>query len=125
MSRDSGSVTALVFDPMIRRDLQLAGSTRLDRDDMTARIAEALSLSGAELVDFSLFANLSATMRAELPARQVGTLGRRLRASGLAFDAPSEAALKACSPAGQVLATLRITFEREETAYGTAFAAAG
>ena len=90
---------------------------------MTVRIAEALSLSGAELVDFSLFANLSATMRAELPARQVGTLGQRLRASGVAFDEPSEAALRACGSAGQVLATLRIIFEREGAAYGTAFAA--
>lgn len=95
---------------MTRRDLQLVGSTRLERDDMTARIAEALSLSGAELVDFSLFANLSATMRAELPARQVGTLGQRLRASGLAFDAPSESALKSCGSAGDVMATLRIRF---------------
>ena len=110
---------------MTRRDLQLTGSTRVDRDDMTVRIAEALSLSGAELVDFSLFANLSATMRAELPARQVGTLGKRLRASGLAFDEPSEAALRTCGSAGQVLATLRITFEREEAAFGPAFAVAG
>jgi hypothetical protein len=110
---------------MIRRDLQLAGSTRLDRDDMTVRIAEALSLSGAELVDFSLFANLSATMRAKLPARQVGTLGKRLRASGLTFDESSEAALKACGSAGQVFATLRIRFDREEEPYGAALAVAG
>ena len=92
---------------------------------MTVRIAEALSLTGAELVDFSLFANLSATIRADLPARQVGTLGQRLRASGLNFDEASEAALKACGSAGQVFATLRITFEREEVAYGPALAVAG
>jgi hypothetical protein len=110
---------------MIRRDLQLAGSTHLDRDDMTVRIAEALSLSGAELVDFSLFANLSATMRAELPARQVSALCRRLRAGGLTFDESSEAALETCGSAGQIFATLRITFDREEAAYGSALVAAG
>jgi hypothetical protein len=101
---------------MTRRDLQLAGSTRLDRDHMTARIAEALSLSGAELVDFSLFAHLSATMRAELPAGQVGSLGRRLRASGLTLDATSETAIQACGSRGEVVATLRIRFERADAA---------
>jgi hypothetical protein len=101
---------------MTRRDLQLAGSTRLERDDMTVRVAEALSHSGAVLVDFSLFASLSATMRAELPAGRVGTLGQRLRASGLTLDEPSERALKSCGSAGDVMATLRIRFCCDEPA---------
>ncbi|HEX2113163.1 MAG TPA: hypothetical protein VHM01_02050 [Alphaproteobacteria bacterium] len=118
-------MATLVFVLMTRRDLQLAGSTRRQRDDITARIAEALSQSGAVLVDFSLFANLSATMRAELPARQVGTLGQRLRASGLTLDDSSESALKACGSAGEVVATLRIRFERDEPACSAALATPG
>ena len=97
---------------MTRRDLNLAGSTTRERDDMTVRVAEALSQIGAVLVDFSVFANLSTSMRVELPARQIGTLGRRLRASGLTLDESSESALRGCDQAGQVTATLRITFER-------------
>jgi hypothetical protein len=104
---------------MTRRDLHLAGSTTLERDDMTVRVAEALSQIGAVLVDFSIFANLSTLMRMELPARQIGTLGRRLRATGLTLDETSESALRACEPSGHVTATLRITFGR------AALAAAG
>lgn len=78
------------------------------------RVAEAFSQSGAVLVDFSVFANLSTLMRVEMPARQIGLLGRRLRASGLTLDEPSENALKACDPSGDVVATLRIKFKRAE-----------
>lgn len=85
---------------------------------MTVRVAEALSQSDAVLVDFSIFANLSTLMRVELPARQIGTLGRRLRASGLTLDEPSESALRACDPSGHVTATLRIKFERGALAAG-------
>jgi len=98
---------------MARRDLQLAGSTTLERDDANARLAEAISQSGAVLVDFSMFANLSTLMRVELPARQIGTLEKRLRASGLTLDEASEAALKSCGSTGDVVATLRIRFQRE------------
>src|SRR5690349_9403295 len=101
---------------MTRRDLHLAGSTTLERDDMTVRVAEALSQIDAVLVDFSVFANLSTLMRMELPARQVGTLGHRLRASGLTLDEKSESALRGYDPAGQVTATLRITFGRTDLA---------
>jgi hypothetical protein len=105
---------------MARRNLHLAGSTSLARDDANVRVAEALSQSGAVLVDFSVFAHLLTLMRVELPARQIGTLGRRLRASGLTLDETSEAALSACDPAGEVTATLRISFRREEPALATA-----
>lgn len=105
---------------MPHRDLQLAGSTSLERDDANVRVAEALSQSGAVLVDFSVFANLSTLMRVELPARQIGTLGRRLRASGLTLDETSEKALKACDPSGDITATLRIRFTRDERALAAA-----
>lgn len=68
------------------------------------------------LVDFSVFANLLTLMRVELPARQIATLGKRLRASGLRLDEPSESALKSCGSTGDVVATLRIRFERDEPA---------
>ena len=97
---------------MTRRDLHLAGSTALERDDITIRIAEAISQCGAMLVDFSIFANLSTMMRVELPAREMGTLGRRLRATGVTLDEPSERALNSCGTSGNVMATLRISFER-------------
>ena len=97
---------------MTRRDLHLAGSTTLERDDMTTRVAEVLAQTDAVLVDFSVFANLSTMMRVELPARQIGPLGRRLRASGLTLDETSESALRTCDPSGHVTATLRIKFER-------------
>jgi hypothetical protein len=101
---------------MARRDLQLAGSTLLERDDANVRVAEAITQSGAVLVDFSVFANLSTLMRVELPARQIGNLGKCLRASGLTLDEPSEAALRSCDPSGDVVATLRIKFRRDEPA---------
>jgi hypothetical protein len=104
---------------MVRRNLHLTGSTSLARDDANVRVAEALSQSGAVLVDFSVFAHLSTLMRVELPARQIGVLGKRLRDSGLTLDASSEAALKSCDPAGEVTATLRIDFKREEPALAT------
>jgi hypothetical protein len=108
---------------MACRDLQLAGSTSLERDDANVRVAEAISQCGAVLVDFSVFANLSTLMRVELPARQIGTLGKRLRASGLMLDEPSETALKSCGSTGDVVATLRIRFKRAEPV-GKALAAA-
>lgn len=105
---------------MARRDLHLAGSTSLAHGDANVRVAEAVSQSGARLVDFATFANLSTLMRVELPARQIGALGKRLRASGLTLDESSEAALRACDPAGEVTATLRISFCRKGPALATA-----
>jgi hypothetical protein len=95
---------------MTRRLLHLSASTGIGHDDMTARVAEAISRSGAVLVDFSVFANLSATMRVELPSRQVGALGRCLRATGLTLDAPSQRSVASWNDSGDVLATLKITF---------------
>ena len=77
---------------------------------MTARVAEAISRSGAVLVDFSIFANLSTTMRVELPSRQVGALGRCLGATGLTLDEPSQRTVASWSDGGEVVATLKITF---------------
>jgi len=107
---------------MTRRDLQLAGSTSLERDDITVRVAEAISQSGAVLVDFSVFANLLTMMRVELPACDVGTLGRRLRASGLTLDESSESVLRSCDTAGHVVATLHIRFERNASQAALAIA---
>jgi hypothetical protein len=100
---------------MARRNLQISGSTRIERDDMTVRLAEAISHSGAVLVDFSIFANLSTRMRVELPARQVGALGRCLRATGLTLDEASHRAITTWSDVvDDVVATLEIKFLRDE-----------
>jgi hypothetical protein len=99
---------------MTRRLLHLSGSTRIGHDDMTARVAEAISRSGAVLVDFSIFANLSTTMRVQLHARQVGALGRYLGATGLTLDESSQRAVASWSDGGDVVATLKITFLRSE-----------
>jgi hypothetical protein len=98
------------FRTMTRRLLHLSASTGIGHDDMTARVAEAISRSGAVLVDFSIFANLSATMRVELPSRQVGTLGRCLGATGLTLDPPSQRSVASWNDSGDVVATLKITF---------------
>lgn len=97
--------------------LQLNGSTRIGRDDMTGRVAEAISHSGAWLVDFSMFSNVSATMRVGLSARQVDSFGRRLRATGLDLDDDSRGAISgwASESEDEVVATLRIAFLAEET----------
>lgn len=81
---------------------------------MTARVAEAISRSGAMLVDFSIFSNLSTTMRVELPSRQVGALGRCLSATGLTLDESSQRTVASWSDGGEVVATLKITFLRRD-----------
>ena len=91
---------------------------------MTARVAEAISRSGAVLVDFSIFANLSTTMRVELPSRQVAALGRCLGATGLMLDESSQRSVASWTGGDDVVATLRITFLRSEpTLEQTALAA--
>jgi hypothetical protein len=99
---------------MTRRLLHLSGSTRIGHDDMTARVAEAISHSGAVLVDFSIFANLSTMMRVELSSRQVRALGQRLGATGLTLDEASQRTVASWSEGGDVVATLKITFLRSE-----------
>jgi len=96
--------------------LQLNGSTRIERDDMTSRIAEAISHSGAWLVGFSMFSNISATVRVGLPARHVDLFGRRLHATGLVLDDDSRQAITGwkANPDDEVLATLRIAFLADE-----------
>lgn len=102
---------------MTRRHLQLSGSTRIDRIDMTARIAEAISRSGAWLVDFSVFSNISTTMRLELPSRRVAALGRCLRATGLSLDESDQHSVESWADAdgATVVAVLNITFVQDET----------
>jgi hypothetical protein len=108
------------------RRLHINGSTRIERDDMTARVAEAISLSGAWLVGFSMFSNVSATMRVGLPARHLDVFGRRLRATGLVLDEDSSGTIStwANGSEDEVVATLQIAFLTEETDAETAAAAA-
>jgi hypothetical protein len=106
--------------------LQLNGSTRIERDDMTGRVAEAISHSGAWLVGFSMFSNVSATMRVGLAARHVDSFGRRLHATGLVLDDASRRAISAWAgqPDDEVVATLRIAFLSEEPERDVAAASA-
>jgi hypothetical protein len=98
----------------------------MGRDDMTARVAEAISRSGAVLVDFSIFANLSTTMRVELSSRQVKALSHCLGATGLTLDESSQRSMATCGDGGDVVATLKITFLRgEQGRRPEAMAAAG
>jgi hypothetical protein len=112
---------------MTRRLLHLSGSTPIERHDMNARVAEAISHSGAVLVDFSMFANLSTTMRVELPARAVCALGRRLCATGLTLDDASHRSIAAWSDgaADDVVATLKITFLHDKREHRGPLAASG
>lgn len=111
-----GRDAAYRFIVMTRRHLHLYGSTGIGHDDMTARVAEAISRSGAVLVGFSIFSNLSATMRVELPSRRVGALGRCLGDTGLTLDESSRRSVASWTDGGDVVATLKITFRRGETA---------
>jgi len=99
------------------RRLHINGSTRIGRDDMTARVAEAISLSGAWMHGFSMFSNVSATVRVGLAARQVETFSRRLRAAGLVLDDHSRGAIhdSARDSDDEVVATVRIAFLTGET----------
>jgi len=101
---------------MTRRHLQLSGSTCGDRIDMLERIAEAVSRSGASLVDFSVFSNVSTTMRLELPSRRVAALGRCLGATGLSLDESGRRSVESWSGAdgATVVTTLKVTFRQDE-----------
>ncbi len=79
---------------------------------MTGRVAEAISFSGAWLVGFSMFSNVSATVRVGLAARQVDSFGRCLHATGLVLDDDSRRAITGWSAESddEVVATLRIAF---------------
>ena len=111
---------------MARRHLHISGSTSIGRDDMTERVAAAISRSGAVLVDFSIFANLSTMMRLELSSRQVKDLGRWLGATGLTLDEASRRTVVSWSGSSdEVVATLRITFVSEKEQPSGALAVTG
>lgn len=119
MSRGREGTAPLFCPPTIMaRFLQISGSTRLERNDMTARVADAISASGASVVDFAMFSNVSTTFRLGVPARNVRAFGESLRRIGLVMDDQSRRALASWSPSDraddEITATLQIAFVREE-----------
>lgn len=119
MSRRNRRAEPICCAPTIMaRFLQINGSTRVDRNDMTARVADAISASGASVVDFAMFSNVSAMFRIGVPARNVRAFGESLRRIGLVMDDPSRQALASWSQSGraddEITATLRIAFIRDE-----------
>jgi hypothetical protein len=75
--------------------LRLDGITRADRHDMIARVSRAFAESGASILDFKMFSNVSLSIIFELPARRVGEFSAALAATGLRLSAGSRELLAA------------------------------
>lgn len=69
--------------------LRLCGFTRVDRNDMTQRVDDALAASGAWIVNFAMFSNKATAIAFAIPGDQVPTLGSRLNETGLRLDGES------------------------------------
>ncbi len=80
---------------MARDILRLDGITRADRHDMIARVSRAFAESGASILDFKMFSNVSLSIIFELPARRVGEFSAALAATGLRLSAGSRELLAA------------------------------
>jgi hypothetical protein len=76
-------------DNLAQDILRLNGVTRDDRHDMIARVSRALAESGASVLDFKMFSNVSLNIIFELPARRVCEFSDALAATGLRLSAES------------------------------------
>lgn len=97
--------------------LQLNGYTKAERIQMTDRVSEAISQSGAWITDFQLFSNISICINFQVPNTCLGNLAAKLQETGVHLNqesldqlTPTDAPLKEEDLSG----TLQITFIHNE-----------
>lgn len=87
--------------------------TRVNRDEMIARVRTAMTASGAWVIDVKLFSNISVCFNFEMPASQTERLRDALAATDLHLTKESHASianLLQCGSTGDVRGSLQITF---------------
>jgi hypothetical protein len=101
----------------MRAPLPLRATTHDDRTAVLWRISEAMSASGAVLLDSRLFSNAAAALFFEVRAGDAAALRRALEGAGLTFDDTSVAALAglaARAAEDEIAAALHVTFVHGE-----------
>lgn len=79
---------------MVSRFIRINGITRDDRQKVIGELNEAISQSGAWILDFKMFSNTSINIQFELPIRNVQQLHLNLLKTGVKLHSESDDLLK-------------------------------
>lgn len=102
---------------MRRRPVTLFSATKKNRHDALAIINDVILSAGGWIISYTLFSNIAAAFRFELPANSLAPMQRRLEEQGIRLDANSQKAISQLDPAPgteDIVATLSITFIHDE-----------
>ena len=69
--------------------IRIEGVTREPRNEMIARVSQAIREAGGSIIDFRFFSNLLLFISAEVGVNDIGTLREKLIACGLNLDTRS------------------------------------
>lgn len=109
--------TVFLGKTMRRRPVTLFSATKKNRHDALAIINDVILSAGGWIISHTLFSNIAAAFRFELPANSLAPMQRRLEEQGIRLDANSQKAISQLDPAPgteDIVATLSITFIHDE-----------
>lgn len=103
--------------------LQLNGMTTVERHTMIERVKAALAASGAYILNFHMFSNVSLVLEFEIPLDQLTRLGPAIHTTGLRLEQRSQelldewdqqTAARGAVESRDLPGTLQITFIHNE-----------
>ena len=103
---------------MVIEQIRINAVTREDRNEMISCVKEAMTASGAWVLDVKQFSNVSVCFNFEIPSSNTARLREALAAAGLRFISESNDSLSSVSDqtddGSDVAGTLQITFIHNE-----------
>jgi hypothetical protein len=104
---------------MVINQLRINAVTREERTEMISQVKEAMTASGAWVLDVRQFSNVSVCFSFEMPGRKAARLRDELVAIGLHLmedgdDSPASVRDQSGSDSADVTGTLQITFIHNE-----------
>lgn len=99
------------------RPITLSAVTKKNRQDALSIINNEVLSAGGWIISHTLFSNIAATFRFEIPANKLASMQRRLEDQAIRIDADSQkstAQLDSAAGNEDIVAILNITFVHDE-----------
>jgi hypothetical protein len=112
-------IGAFAWITVIISQLRINAVTKEDRSEMISRVKEAMSTSGAWVLDVKQFSNVSICFNFEFPGRNAARLRDALTSTGLRLTEESDNSISSvsdliASDGADISGTLQITFVHNE-----------
>ena len=97
--------------------ITLSSVTKKNRQDALSIINSEVLSAGGWIISHTLFSNIAATFRFEIPANNLASMQRRLEDQAIRMDTDSQKCIERLDPAAgkeDIVAILNITFIHDE-----------